>query len=612
MSNSGAQHFLATNLSGSAKGAGKTLNFPDAVTSNERANFTMAMRHGLLKSNDVPVREQVVRLMKLSRRKAVERSFKDAVYLMEQALELDPKNRSIHTALGEIYELMEKRDKAILCHVEALRLEPQNPECLAYIGSYLMRIGQDEEAINYFQDCLKFAPSNEVVFARMMHLKRRKCDWSEFGKARKKIKNFSKVMKAIDPFSFLSVVDDPEMQKQYSVLAANANKVCKEETASFTAPLAKKDKIRIGYFSCDFLDHATMYLIGRMFELHDRDRYEIYIYDYGAMTQQQGRLRAEQSADVYRQVGGVASEVIVEQARADGLDIAIDLKGHTKGNRINLFDHRMAPVQISYLGYPGTSGVDAIDYMVADPVVVPPKYRKHYTEKVLYMPDCYQSNDDSRKASEDVPTRADVGLPEDALVFCSFNSPYKVSPEEFDIWMKLMKLVPDSVLWFYAAHDDIRDNIRTEAKRRGVSPDRIVFAGFAQQAEHLARLPLADVFLDTFAVNAHTTASDALWAGVPVVTKVGKQFAARVAASLLHSVGMDELTTTTPQQYQALALKLARDKEYLADVKARVRQGIETGPLYDTEKFTRNFEALLEKTLERFNAGLKPDHISLN
>ncbi|NVK14645.1 MAG: UDP-N-acetylglucosamine-peptide N-acetylglucosaminyltransferase [Rhodobacteraceae bacterium] len=572
----------------------------------------MAMRHGLLKSNDVPVREQVVRLMKLSRRKAVERSFKDAVYLMEQALELDPKNRSIHTALGEIYELMEKRDKAILCHVEALRLEPQNPECLAYIGSYLMRIGQDEEAINYFQDCLKFAPSNEVVFARMMHLKRRKCDWSEFGKARKKIKNFSKVMKAIDPFSFLSVVDDPEMQKQYSVLAANANKVCKEETASFTAPLAKKDKIRIGYFSCDFLDHATMYLIGRMFELHDRDRFEIYIYDYGAMTQQEGRLRAEKSADVYRQVGGVASETIVEQARADGLDIAIDLKGHTKGNRINLFDHRMAPVQISYLGYPGTSGVDAIDYMVADPVVVPPKYRKHYTEKVLYLPDCYQSNDDSRKASGNVPTRADVGLPEDALVFCSFNSPYKVSPEEFDIWMKLLKLVPDSVLWFYAAHDDIRANIRSEAKRRGISPERIVFAGFAKQEDHLARLPLADIFLDTFFVNAHTTASDALWAGVPVVTKVGKQFAARVAASLLHSVGMDELTTSTPQQYQALALKLARDRDYLTDVKARVKQGIETGPLYDTETFTRNFEALLEKTLERFNAGLKPDHISLS
>ncbi|MDC0656541.1 hypothetical protein N6L27_00845 [Leisingera sp. SS27] len=388
--------------------------------------------------------------------------------------------------------------------------------------------------------------------------------------------------------------------------------MCKTETAKFTAPLPKKDKIRIGYFSCDFLDHATMFLIGRMFELHDREKFEIYIYDYGAMNDNDGRLRAEKSADVYRHVGNVDSETIVEQAREDGLDIAVDLKGHTKGNRINLFDHRMAPVQISYLGYPGTSGVESIDYMVADPVVVPPKYRKHYTEKVLYMPDCYQSNDDARKAAEHKPTRADAGLPEDAVVFCSFNSPYKVSPDEFDIWMKLLKLVPDSVLWFYAVRDGVRENILAEAKRRGIGPDRIVFTGFAKQEEHLARLPLADIFLDTFFVNAHTTASDALWAGVPVVTKVGKQFAARVAASLLHTIGMDELTATTPQQYQALALKLARDKEYLADVKTRVKQGIETGPLYDTEKFTRNFEALLEKTLERFNAGLKPDHISLS
>ncbi|MEW2914359.1 hypothetical protein [Leisingera sp. JC11] len=609
MSNSGAQHFLASSTPLNPDKAKQ--GFASAVTANARADFALSVKHGMLKSNNRGPKEQAAQLMKLARRKAVERGFDDAIYLLKQALELDSKNRKLHTTLGEVYELMEKRDKAILCHIEALRLEPQNPECLAYIGSYLMRIGQDEEAINYFQDTLKFAPNNEVVFARMMHLKRQKCDWSDFDKARRKIKHNTKGMSAIDPFSFLSLVDDPDLQKQFSVLAAKATKVCKTETASFTAPLAKKDKIRIGYFSCDFLDHATMFLIGRMFELHDREKFEIYIYDYGAMNDNAGRLRAEKSADVYRHVGGVDSETIVELARADGLDIAIDLKGHTKGNRINLFDHRMAPVQISYLGYPGTSGVEAIDYMVADSVVVPPKYRKFYTEKVLYMPDCYQSNDDGRKAAAFKPTRADMGLPEDAVVFCSFNSPYKVSPDEFDIWMKLLKLVPDSVLWFYAARDHIQANILAEAKRRGIGPERIVFAGFAKQEEHLARLPLADIFLDTFFVNAHTTASDALWAGVPVVTKAGKQFAARVAASLLHSVGLDELTAATPQQYQALALKLARDKAYLADVKARVKQGIETGPLYDTGKFTRNFEALLEKTLERFNAGLKPDHISL-
>ncbi|WP_264213695.1 hypothetical protein [Leisingera thetidis] len=611
MSNSEAQHFLASAKNGGAVGNGPAPDFSAAVAGNGRADFAMAMRHGLLNARNGTPQEQAQQLMKLARHKAIERNLNDAIYLLKLALKLDDRNRKIHTTLGEVLELMELPDQAILHHVDALRLEPRNPECLAYIGSYLMRIAQDEEAINYFQDTLKFDPSNEVVFARLMHLKRRKCDWSEVGRAKRKLKKQSDIMKSVDPFSFLSIVDDPAIQLKYSIQAARTNKVCKKETASFSGPLKQSGKIRIGYFSCDFLDHATMYLIGRMFELHDRDRFEVYIYDYGTMTEQEGRVRAEKSADVYRQVAGVASETIVEQARADCLDIAIDLKGHTKGNRVNLFDHRMAPIQISYLGYPGSTGVDAMDYMIADPVVLPPKYRKYYTEKVLYMPDCYQSNDDGRQASAVKPTRADVGLPEEALVFCSFNNPYKVSPDEFEVWMKLMKLVPDSVLWFYANNGAIHENIRAEAKKRGVAPERIVFAGFALQEDHLSRLPLADIFLDTFNVNAHTTASDALWAGVPVVTKAGKQFAARVAASLLHSVDLDELIAATPQQYQALALKLARDPAYLADVKARLQESIKSGPLYDTKRFTRNFEALMEKTVERFDAGLKPDHISL-
>lgn len=611
MSSSGAQHFLASATGGAAQNRSQEPDFSAAVGENQRAKFAMAMRNGLLNSKDSSPQEQAQQLAKTARRKALERNLKDSVYLLKQALKLDSKNRKLHTTLGEVLELMEKPEQAILCHIDALRLEPQNPECLAYIGSYLMRISQDEEAINYFRDSLKFDPSNEVIFARMVHLQRRKCDWSEDRRARKRIRDISKMMNSVDPFSFLSIVDDPEIQMKHSILAANATRVCKTETASFSGPLSKSGKIRIGYFSCDFLDHATMFLIGRMFELHDREKFEIYIYDYGAVTDQDGRARAENSADVYRQVANDSSEAIVAQAREDCLDIAIDLKGHTKGNRINLFDYRMAPIQVSYLGYPGSSGVEAIDYMVADPVVVPPKYRKYYTEKILFMPDCYQCNDDSRKAAEAAPTRASLGLPEDAIVFCSFNNPYKVSPEEFDIWMKLLKLVPDSVLWFYALDDVIHDNILAEAKRRGIGEERIVFAGFAKQEEHLARLPLADIFLDTFNVNAHTTASDALWAGVPVVTKVGKQFAARVAASLLHTVDLDELTAATPQQYQAIALKLARDPEYLADVKARLQDSIKLGPLYDTESFTRNFEALMEKAVERFDAGLKPAHISL-
>ncbi|MEX0305098.1 MAG: tetratricopeptide repeat protein [Leisingera sp.] len=610
MSNSEAQHFLASPKNGAGFGNAGALDFSAAVAGSPNASFAMAAGKGAAAPVKGSPQEQAVYLMNVAKLKAIERKADEAVALLKQATALDPKNRKVVTTLAEILELMGRTDEALLCHIDALRLEPRNPECLAYIGSYLMRIQQDDEAINYFEDALRFDPNNEVVFSRMMHLKRRKCDWSDFRKAQRKIKSAKKDVKCVDPFSVLSLVDDPRIQMKYSIKAAKHHRVCLSPE-KMTGPLAKSGKIRIGYFSCDFIDHATMFLIGRMFELHDRDRFEIFIYDYGRMTNQQGRLRAEQSADKYLNVADQPTEMIVEQARADGLDIAFDLKGHTRGNRINLFDHRMAPIQISYLGYPGTTGVETLDYMIADPIVVPPQYRKFYTEKVLYMPDCYQSNDDRRKASEQKPTRADVGLPDDAVVFCSFNSPYKVSPDEFDVWMHLLEQVPDSVLWFYATDEVIRGNIRAAAEERGVSPDRIVFADFAGQEDHLARLQLADIFLDTFFVNAHTTASDALWAGVPVVTMVGKQFAARVATSLVHCVGLPELSVSTVQQYQELALKLAQDRQYLADIKKRVKEGIESGPLYNTELFTRNFEALLEKAVQRFEAGLKPDHISL-
>ncbi|UWQ43037.1 tetratricopeptide repeat protein [Leisingera aquaemixtae] len=608
MANSQAQHFLAP--SGPENPDRTKQEFAGAVSSNARADFALSMRHGMVKQTSGTPQAQAVALYAKARKLALKRQFSDAEYLLREALKLDDKNRLIYAALGEVLEMMNRPDKAILAHVDALRLDPSNSKCLSYIGSYLMRLNQDEEAINYFDAAVKFDPNNATVLARLIYLRRRICDWTDLGNREKRLQVFRKTDVGIDPFAFLSMADDPGLQMKFSVKAAELGMADASKT-NFERPRADGRKIRLGYFSNDFFDHATMYLIGRQLELHDRDRFEIYIYDYGEVNDQEGRLRAENAADVYKQVSGLENDEIAAVAREDGLDIAVDLKGYTKDNRVNIFNNRLAPVHVAYLGYPGTTGVDQMDYMIADPVTIPERLCKYYTEKILYMPDCYQPNDDQRAAADTVPTRAEAGLPEDAFVFCSFNSPYKVSPEEFDIWMKLLKLVPDSVLWFYAPNDKVQENILKEAKKRGIGPDRIVFAGFAGQKEHLARLQLADVFLDAFAVNAHTTASDALWAGVPVVTKTGKQFAARVATSLVHCAGVPELAVATPQLYQALALKLARDKDYLAEIKARVKEGIKTGPLYDTEKFTRNFEALLEKTLERFNAGLKPDHISL-
>ncbi|UWQ85180.1 O-linked N-acetylglucosamine transferase, SPINDLY family protein [Leisingera caerulea] len=608
MANSQAQHFLAS--SGPENPDRTKQEFAGAVSSNGRADFAMAMRHGMIKQSNGTPQEQAVALHAKARKLALKRQFSDAEYLLRQALKLDDKNRMIYASLGEVLEMMNRPEKAILAHIDALRLDPSNSKCLSYIGTYLMRLNQDEEAINYFDAAVKFDPNNATALARLVYLRRRICDWTDLGNREKRVQVFRKTDVGIDPFAFLSMVDDPGLQMKFSVKAAELAKV-DTSGIEFERPRAEGRKIRLGYFSNDFFDHATMYLIGRQLELHDRDRFEIYIYDYGEVNNHEGRLRAENAADVYKQVASLENDEIAAVAREDGLDIAIDLKGYTKGNRVNIFNNRLAPVHVTYLGYPGTTGVDQMDYMIADPVTIPGKLRKFYTEKILYMPDCYQPNDDQRAAADTVPSRAEAGLPEDAFVFCSFNSPYKVSPDEFDVWMKLLDRVPDSVLWFYAPRDKTCDYILKEAKKRGIGPERIVFAGFAGQKEHLARLQLADVFLDTFAVNAHTTASDALWAGVPVVTKTGKQFAARVATSLVHCAGVPELAAATPQQYQALALKLARDPEYLAAIKARIKEGIAQGPLYDTEKFTRNFEALMEKAVQRYNAGLKPDHLSL-
>ncbi|UWQ38929.1 hypothetical protein K3552_07945 [Leisingera aquaemixtae] len=607
MSNSGAQHFLAS--SNPQSGDKAKQEFAGAVTANARADFALSVKHGMVKANKGTPQQQAFALMHKAMKASLKREYQDAEYLLRQALKLDDKNRMIYAALGEVLELMNKPEKAILAHIDALRLDPSNSKSMSYIGSYLMRLNQDEEAINYLDAAVKFDPANATALARLIYLRRRNCDWTDLARRDKKVQVFQEANTAIDPFALLSLIDDPALQKKFSLKVAALHKVGQTYTV-FERPRAQGRKIRLGYFSNDFFDHATMFLLGRQLELHDREKFEIYVYDYGVVNKHDGRQRAEDAADVYRHVADKENDEISEIARNDGLDIAIDLKGYTKENRVNIFNNRLAPVHVTYLGYPGTTGLGEMDYMIADPVTVPEKYQRHFSEKILYMPDCYQPNDNQRTASK-VPLRADAGLPEDAFVFCSFNSPYKVSPEEFDIWMKLLKLVPDSVLWFYAPNDKVQENILKEAKKRGIGPDRIVFAGFAGQKEHLARLQLADVFLDAFAVNAHTTASDALWAGVPVVTKTGKQFAARVATSLVHCAGVPELAVATPQLYQALALKLARDKDYLAEIKARVKEGIKTGPLYDTEKFTRNFEALLEKTLERFNAGLKPDHISL-
>ncbi len=368
-------------------------------------------------------------------------------------------------------------------------------------------------------------------------------------------------------------------------------------------------RIRVGYFSADFHDHATLYLMSGLARCHDRARFEISAYSYGATRSGEMRERLAADVDRFVDVREMPDRKVAALAREHGLDIAIDLKGYTQHARSGMFALRPAPVQINYLGYPGTMGADFMDYILADPVVIPAAERPFYSEKVIYLPHSYQPNDDARRIAETRTTRADFGLPERGFVFCCFNNNYKIRRREFDIWMRLLARVEGSVLWLLRSNEWAERNLRREAEARGIAGDRLVFAAPLPHDEHLARQRHADLFVDTFHYNAHTTASDALWGGLPVVTLAGRQFAARVAASLLTAVGLPELIAGTEDAYEALILDLATDAGRLAALREKLARNRLEQPLFDTERYTRDFEKALEIAWERYRAGLDPDDI---
>jgi predicted O-linked N-acetylglucosamine transferase (SPINDLY family) len=323
------------------------------------------------------------------------------------------------------------------------------------------------------------------------------------------------------------------------------------------------------------------------------------------------RQRIVGAVDHFIDIREMSTSEVVQLSRDEGIDIAIHRNGYTTNARTELFQKRLAPVQISYLGYPSTLGADFIDYIVADPVVIPDEQRQFYSEKVIYLPDTYQPNDDTREIADTDTTRADFGLPEDAFVFCCFNQNYKISSQEFDIWMRVLKAVDGSVLWLLKSNKWAEENLRQEAINRGVDSSRIVFAERLPQAEHLARHKHADLFIDTFNYNAHTTASDALWAGLPIVTKQGKQFAARVAASLLNAVGLPQLITDTEEDYEHLILELARNPERLSNIRETLSANRRTEPLFDTQRYTKYLEQGLVEAYDLYEAGQRPNDLRI-
>lgn len=515
-------------------------------------------------------------------------------------------------------------------------LDPESGDAWEVLANALMLQSRRRESVEAFDRVLSLDPAKVNARVQRLHQLAHLCDWDAMGDLVAFIEEGG-LDGGVLPWAVLALEDDPERQMRRSIECARRSfgaaadgppdplqevvvapsmepgaAASRGPSAPPVAAAARASRrLSVGYFSADFHDHATLFLLAGLLREHDSKRFEIVCYSYGA--RQSGALREATMQDVDRfvDVRGRRDSDIVDLAKADALDIAVDLKGFTREHRLGLFAHRLAPVQISYLGYPGTLGTDFIDYIVADEIVIPASVRRCYTEHVLYLPDCYQPNDDQRVIDATPTTRADFGLPEDAIVFASFNASYKIGPREFDIWMRLLQAVPHAVLWLLGPGDTTQDNLRRAARDRGVDDARLVFARGLPQAEHLARQRHADLFLDSFNVNAHTTASDALWSGLPVLTRAGQQFAARVAASLLHAVGLPELVTETDAAYEARALELARDPDALAALRARLAENLRAAPLFDTCRYVREFERGLEAIWARHVAGLPPADIRL-
>lgn len=516
----------------------------------------------------------------------------DALPLFDKAIALRAGFGGALVNRGNALLMLKRWEDAVASYDAAIAHSPGDATAFSNRGAALRKLKRLDEALASYRSAHRIRPDAAKELAEVRNLEAHLCIWSDadgsFDLPATDIGG-----KAIPPFYMLRFADDPQRQLECAE-AWSAEQFGFIHSAAIE-PRQAGGRIRIGYFSADFHNHATMYLMARLFELHDKSRFEIHAFSYGPDVQDEMRARLLDAVDAFHQVGHLTDEAIALQTREASIDIAIDLKGHTQDSRSGIFAYRAAPVQVGYLGYPGTMGADFIDYVIADAIVAPPESHGFYREKVACLPGCYQVNDDRRAISERAFTRSELGLPEKGFVFCCFNNNYKITPAEFDIWMRLLSKVEGSVLWLFKDNDWATDNLRNEAMKRGVDPHRIVFAERMPLADHLARHRCADLFLDTFNVNAHTTASDALWAGLPVVTKLGASFVARVAGSLLHAVGLPDLIAETPQAYEALALGLATDPARLAAVKSRLESNRLASPLFDTERYARDIELLYER-----------------
>jgi protein O-GlcNAc transferase len=537
------------------------------------------------------------------------RHWEEALASYGRAIAINPHYMESYFNRGVLLNELRRFAEALASLDQAVALKPDYPEAHLSRATALVGLRRYVAAIEAYEQVLKYKPDFRFVRGLHQHAKMLLCDWVDLdADVERIVVGIGRGEKISPPFPVLAIADDVSLHQKVAQIWVQEECPAKHDVPPFPERTTR-EKLHIAYLSGDLFDHPVAVLAAELFENHDRSRFETTAFSLAASPPSPMRQRLEKAFDRFVDVHDKSNDEVALLARSYDVDIAVDLSGHTDRGRPGILAQRAAPIQVGYLGYPGTWGAGYMDYLIGDPTVIPVEHQPHYNEKVIYLPHSFLPNDSTR-AIDATPTREQAGLPPEGFVFCCFNNSYKITPEVFSSWMRILSRVEGSCLWLSQNNPTATSNLQQEAGRRGVDPNRLLFAQRTPTLpQHLARLRLCDVFLDTLPYNAHATAIDALWAGVPLLTRLGRSFAGRVAASLLAAIGLPELVTTSVQQYEDLAVELSTNPARLAEIRQRLASNRLSTPLFDSRSFVRHLETAYTRIYERHRAGLAPDHI---
>ena len=519
------------------------------------------------------------------------KDYNNASKHFKKAISLNPKDYVAYNNIGLIEKEFSNFDKALESFKKSIEINQNYYLALNNLGNTYLEIKNYELAKKYYKKLYEIYPDYEFILGKLVYSKMFLCEWHELNFLVDQMKiALEENKKVVAPFILLALIDSPELQLKSSEIFSK-DKLVDSKTNSKRKKQSGK-KIKIGYFSPDFRNHPVLHLIEDIFKYHDKSKFDVYAFSLEPNKNDYMTDKIKPYFKEYLEIKNLSNTSIFELAKKIGLDIAIDLCGYTALNRAEIFSNRLASVQINFLGYPGTMGAECIDYIIADEDIIPESEKKNFSEDIIYLPNCYQPNTEFKNTTKDNLRKADYNLPENKIVYCNFGPSYKITPEIFDLWMDILKEVPNSILWLLETNISTSKNIMKEAVKRNISEERILFGKYLPHEQHLKRISFGDIFLDTYPYNAHTTASDSIRVGVPIITLKGRCFASRVCSSILKQVKMEELITESYVDFKDKAINLGKNEQKLINIKDQIKKNSLNSSLFKPEEFTKNLERI--------------------